>query len=241
MKKEKDLSWLLETPIAHRGLHSRGIEENTLEAVEAAIKGGYNIEIDIMLTKDNEIIVFHDIDFKRLTGNDGIVSETTYEEIKEYKIKNTESKIPLLKEVLLMVQGKVGLLIEIKSIATDGVLENILMEVLEDYEGKYAIQSFNVSSVIYLMKKYPKAIIGQLSGKLNEENYLSLRDKFFLKNLIVNLIYSPDFIGYEFDELKGFHLLYKKIYRIPFLAWTVKDSNYEKGNFDNIIFEGFNP
>ena len=62
-------SWLIERPIAHRGLHdsANGVIENTLRAAEAAIAGGFAIECDIQLSADGEAIVFHDETLDRLT------------------------------------------------------------------------------------------------------------------------------------------------------------------------------
>ena len=47
--------------ISHRGIHDNiKVYENTLESFKLAIKKKYTIELDIHLTKDNQIIVFHD-------------------------------------------------------------------------------------------------------------------------------------------------------------------------------------
>ena len=66
-------SWLVERPIAHRGLHdsANGVIENTLRAAEAAIAGGFAIECDIQLSADGEAIVFHDETLDRLTDATG--------------------------------------------------------------------------------------------------------------------------------------------------------------------------
>ena len=66
----KDNHWLLQKPVAHRGLHGNGIPENSMEAFKAAIMSGYPIETDVQLTKDNALLCFHDDSFKRMTGVD---------------------------------------------------------------------------------------------------------------------------------------------------------------------------
>ncbi|MCE8472442.1 phosphodiesterase, partial [Rhodovulum sulfidophilum] len=60
----------LTAPLAHRALHDRaaGRPENSVEAVRAAIAGGYGIEIDIQPSADGVPMVFHDYDLARLTG-----------------------------------------------------------------------------------------------------------------------------------------------------------------------------
>lgn len=53
---------------AHRGLHSKthGIPENSMSAFRAAIQKNYGIELDLHLTRDGELVVFHDDDLKRV-------------------------------------------------------------------------------------------------------------------------------------------------------------------------------
>ena len=66
-------SWLVERPIAHRGLHdeAKGVIENTLRSAEAAIARGFAIEFDVQMSTDGEAIVFHDETLDRLTDATG--------------------------------------------------------------------------------------------------------------------------------------------------------------------------
>ena len=61
----KDTFFLKEKIIAHRGMHSN-CPENSLMAFQKAVQKGYPIELDVQLTKDNEVIVFHDSTLKRM-------------------------------------------------------------------------------------------------------------------------------------------------------------------------------
>src|SRR5262249_10027679 len=81
--------WLIERPIAHRGLHdeAKGIIENTLAAAEAAIKNGFAIECDVQLSSDGETFVFHDRTLERLTNSSGALSVKTSAEIAKIQIK----------------------------------------------------------------------------------------------------------------------------------------------------------
>ncbi len=101
---------------AHRGLHDikKGIPENSIPAFQAAIEAGYGIELDVHLTKDGKLVVFHDDDFRRICGEKGKVEETDYARMRTYRLSRTGEKIPLLSEVLRLVDGKVPLLIEVK-------------------------------------------------------------------------------------------------------------------------------
>ena len=66
-------SWLVETPIAHRGLHNKECPENSLPAFQNAIDAGYPIEIDVQIIADGTVVVFHDESLSRLTDNDGYI------------------------------------------------------------------------------------------------------------------------------------------------------------------------
>ena len=61
---EDKISWIKETPIAHRGVHTKDIPENSLSAFENALKNNYAIELDVQFTKDKEVVVFHDENLK---------------------------------------------------------------------------------------------------------------------------------------------------------------------------------
>lgn len=105
---------------AHRGLWNaaEGVPENSLPAFARAAEQGYAIELDIQITKDGRIVVFHDDTMKRMCGNEGKISDYTYEELQQFHLGDSTEKIPLLREVLQTVDGRVPLLIEIKDAGT---------------------------------------------------------------------------------------------------------------------------
>ena len=128
---------------AHRGLFdNKKIVENTISAFKKALLDNLNIELDIRVTKDKKIIVFHDSNIKRLTGIDRLVKDMSYEELKDISLLNTTDKIPLLEDILHLVSGKVRLLIELKENFSSNTL-NELNKLLLDYNGKILLQSFN--------------------------------------------------------------------------------------------------
>ena len=143
----KDISFLTNTPIAHRGYHNSKYPENSIAAFKNAMKYGYTIELDVHLTKDYKIVVFHDKTLKRVCNIDKCIEELTYEELSKYNLFDTKYKIPLLKEVLDLVNGKAGLLIETKVIRFNGKLEEELSKLLDNYKGPFAVQSFNIFSI----------------------------------------------------------------------------------------------
>ena len=60
---------------AHRGLHGDGIPENSLAAFRRACEAGYGIELDVHLTADEKLVVFHDDTLSRMCGTDGTPEE----------------------------------------------------------------------------------------------------------------------------------------------------------------------
>ena len=222
--------------ISHRGIHdNKKIYENTLEAFELSIKKGYIIELDIRLTKDKKIIVFHDANTKRITNQNKIVEENTYKELNSQNIIH----IPLLEEVLTLVNGKVPLLIEIKPSSITGELESLLMNLLTKYQGKYAIQSFSPKVLYYFKRNYPKVLRGQLSKKYTKQK-ISPTNKFILSNMLLNIITKPHFISYKYNELSPEKIKKYKKKNIHLIGWTItneREFEHYKKYYDNLICE----
>ena len=167
---------------------------------------------------------------------------TSYEEMQKYRLAETKERIPLLSEVLQLVDGKVPLLIEVKLPNTDTKICRKLDEELRKYHGEYMIQSFN-SLVLRWMKKHRNEIPrGQLSENLtkNDRSTVFLL-RFCVKYLLSNCMCRPDFISYKWADRKnpGF-LVNKKLFHAPVAAWTLhgeKDLRAAKRSFDMYIFE----
>ena len=118
---------------AHRGLHKDGVPENSLAAFSLACEKGFAMELDVHLSKDKEVMVFHDGSLKRMTGCDKGIHELTYAELSELRLAGTDEKIPTLREVLELVGGKVPLLIELKGESTDTSLCPEVAKLLREY------------------------------------------------------------------------------------------------------------
>ena len=235
-------SWLVDYPIAHRGLHDKTHPENSLSAFGRAIEEGYAIELDVRAISDGTVIVFHDEMLKRLTDNDGYVKFLNKNDLEILKLCGTKEKIPTFADVLAFVDGRVPLLIEIKNSDKVGDLEKNVLEMLKNYKGEYAIQSFNPYVLEYFYKHAPQIPRGQLAGYFKGEK-LSFFKKFALKRMLLNKkISHPDFISYEAKRLPNLYV--KKYSELPLLAWVVtSQSQYLKvvKYCDNVIFEGFEP
>lgn len=237
---QKTLNFLIDKYIAHRGFHNAENPENTLGAFQRAIDNNYAIELDVQLLKDGTIVVVHDNKLSRLCGEDKYVSNCDYEEIKNLKVLNSSFTIPTFKEVLDLVDGKTPLLIEIKNTLKVGELESKTFELLKNYNGEYAIQSFNPYSLAWFKDNAPNVLRGQLSSFFKGEN-LSFIKKLLLKKLKLNKISNPNFISYNAENLPN---KYCKRCNLPVLAWTVRSQEQYLDVIkycDNIIFENFVP
>ena len=233
--------WLLKTPIAHRGLHDDEIPENSMIAFESAIEAGYPIEVDVQLTKDKVPIVFHDDIMTRLTGLKKRVTRVKFEVIKKLRIGNTETKIPTFREFLDLVDGRVPLLIEVKKQRGSKGIERIVMDMMKDYKGKYAIQSFNPIAIRKIRKIDPKIYCGLLSSKLTDMKLFFL-SKAAVKNARLFFIAKPDFVSFEINSFPNDRIArFREELKLPIIGWTIKtkeDIECARKYCDGIIFEG---
>jgi glycerophosphoryl diester phosphodiesterase len=72
--------------ISHRGVRDSGFTENSLSAFQLAVSQGFTwLETDLRLTRDKEIVLFHDKNLKRLFAKDLQVSSCTREELEKLK------------------------------------------------------------------------------------------------------------------------------------------------------------
>ena len=235
-------TWLVEKLVAHRGLHNETIPENSLAAFQNAVDNGYNIELDVQLIADGTVVVFHDATLNRMTGKDANLKSLNKTDLKKMTLKNSKETIPTFEEVLNLVAGKTPIIIEIKNQNRVGELEQKVIELLQNYQGEYAIASFNPRVLAYFKKHAPKILRGQLSGsfswtKMNFIKKWLLKSMWFAKKS--NL---ANFIMYEAGALPSPYI--HKLGKMPVLTWTVRSQQeYQRvmQYADNIIFEGFVP
>ena len=230
--------WLLTRPIAHRGLWSETICENSLSAYENAAKHGYPIEIDLYMTSDGEIVSFHDADLKRMTGADGKIYEKTFEELRRLSLGGGADKIPTLDEVLEISRGRSPLLIELKNQPDAGYVDKAVKK-LKSYNGEFAVQSFNPLYINKVRKLAPDFIRGILATENARGEKAHVR--YILKHMSLNFLIKPDFISYSYT---GLPLKKRKTKKIPVIAWTVTDQKTAdkiRPCCKNIIFENFIP
>lgn len=237
------MDWITARPIAHRGLH-RGptVPENSLRAFEDAIGHGYPIEMDVQRLADGELAVFHDKTLDRLTGKPGTIHEQTLASLKQYRLCGTDQTIPSLAEALDLIHGQVPVLIEIKNEGRVGTLERALLNLLTDYQGEFAVQSFNPLSLRWFKRHAPHIRRGQLSSAIGWDPapwHLAMAHS----NLLFNWASQPHFIAYDLRSLPKLSTTVAKCaFHIPLITWTVRspsDQAKAQSCADNYIFDAF--
>lgn len=242
---EKDIfdTWIVNKYVAHRGLHDEQYPENSLPAFENAINNSYVIELDVQRLADGTPVVFHDNTLFRMTGKDGYITQIkNEEELKSYNLSGTEYTIPTLKEVLDMVSGRTELLIEIKDNCISSLFEKNVYDVLKNYEGEYAVMSFNPYALRWFKQNAPHVMRGQLSCYFKDIKMSFFRKQALKKMKLNKHVSCPNFIAYKWDEVPNRFV--KKYSKLPLLVWAVKSqSDYMEvaPHCDNIIFEKFRP
>ena len=231
---------------AHRGLHGDKIAENSMSAFKAAIDAGFGIELDVRLSSDGELVVFHDNNLDRVTNAEGIVAEKTLAELSLIKLSGTEDTIPSFKDVLELVDGKVPLLVEIKEEVGEYAVTEKTVEVLKGYGGEFIIESFNPLALARVKKLMPEAIRGVLAMAYHKDKSLKGISYFLAERLMLNVICRPDFVAYNYVDYKNLSMrIARKLFGATTVAWTVKSAEDEalayKHGFDSVIFEDYNP
>ena len=225
---------------AHRGLHGKGIPENSMAAFRAALDHGFGIEFDLHLLKDGNIAVIHDSLLKRTTGAEGRIEDLTTEDLKNYRLEGTEEAIPTFRELLDLYAGKAPLIVELKPVnGNHAKLAETVCNMLQDYPGVYCIESFDPRCVAWLKKNRPQIIRGQLSENFfRSDPKMSLPLKLMLSTLVDNLVTRPDFVAYKFADRKNLGVfLCRKLFRLQGVSWTLRS----KEEYDIAVKEGWLP
>ena len=232
------------TDYAHRGLHGGNIPENSLAAFSLAADKGHGIELDVQLSKDGRVMVFHDYSLKRMTGCDKNLSDLTADELKELRLGGTDERIPYFSEVLEVIGGRVPILVELKGESSDTSVCAPTNELLKEYTGKYCVESFNPLLLKWYKTNRPDVMRGILVTNVTKEKKKHDPLSFALKHMLTNVICRPDFIAYDVRYPSLSVDLCTKFYRSPAFAWTVRDEdayNKARGYNAHVIFERIRP
>lgn len=231
------------THYAHRGLFDNDSDapENSLAAFQKAVDAGYGIELDVQLSKDNKLVVFHDASLKRMCGIDGKVWDYTLEELQQMKLANSNETIPTFEQFLEVVNGKVPFILEFKLDRAQTKVCELANEVLKNYTGPYCIESFHPLALIWYRKNRPDVLRGQLCEEFfRNETYKGKPLFMILPYLPFNFITRPDFIAYNHLHAHNISRRICKAFGALNVTYTIKNTEeYEraKDKFDLFIFD----
>lgn len=250
MNKERKeaMSSFEDVYIAHRGLFNNvDIPENSLIAFKRAVKHGYGIELDVQMTTDKKLVVFHDVNLFRMCGVDKKLTDCSYEELQKYSLVNTKHKIPLFEDVLKELDKDTPLIVEIKPEGPCIETCDLSVEMLKNYDLNYVMESFNPLVVYHLKKNYPDIIRGQLAYNMfkDKKNTANMFVKFVGTNLLANFLTKPDFVAYDVRNKNNLSFnIVSRLYKAECVAWTVKNQSMLEdcnGLYQQIIFDSFIP
>ena len=225
---------------AHRGLHSRGVPENSMAAFRAALEHGFGIEFDLHLLKDGNLAVIHDSPLKRTTGAEGRIEDLTTKDLVNYHLEGTEETIPTFRQLLDLYDGKAPLIVELKPVSGNhAALCEAACRMLENYNGVYCIESFDPRCVYWLKKNRPDIIRGQLAENFYRSgSSLSAPLKFLMTHSLSHFLTMPDFTAYKFADRKNLSTwICRKLYGVQGVSWTIRS----KEDYDIAVREGWLP
>ena len=240
-----DRTPFLDRHYAHRGLFDNDSEapENSLTSIRKAVEAGYGIEFDIQLSKDEQIVVFHDATLQRMCGVEGKVWEYTLEELKAFKLAGSEEAIPTFEEVLEAVGGRVPLIIEYKLDRVQTRVCELADQMLQQYQGPYCIECFHPLALMWYRKHRPDVMRGQLCEELFRNPKFRGNPVYWVMSyLLPNVMTRPDFIAFRHQHAGNISRRLCRILGALSVAYTIKsEEEYRKAreHFELFIFDSF--
>ncbi|WP_108789166.1 glycerophosphodiester phosphodiesterase family protein [Erythrobacter sp. Alg231-14] len=211
--------WFTRHTYAHRGLHSRGVIENSKTAMEQAVAVGFGIECDIQMSADKVPLVFHDWDLDRLTGDHGSVADHNATNLCQIRLKDSDDTIWTLADLLELVGGKVPILVEVKSFPEFDIDSAcaVINDVVAGYSGALAVMSFDPRMGEWFAQHSADVPRGLVCTDTLDHGFLSAwRQPGALERA------SPDFLAIDVRDLpNAMSQIWRETGR-PLLTWTVR-------------------
>ncbi|MEM1086998.1 MAG: glycerophosphodiester phosphodiesterase family protein [Pseudomonadota bacterium] len=221
--------------IAHRGLWSSDIPENSIAAFEAAVDKGLGVELDVHLSKDGVPIVFHDAHLERMIGDAGYIFEKSAEDLKTLTLAGHPLQSPpSLAETLSVLAPVTPILIEIKTPHRDSPHNELqtakaVLEVIGASKSAASCMSFSPIMTQAIADTLPAEQVGYLADK---------GDTFPVQKALDT---NAGFAAVWREDVAAARAILghsgPKLY-----TWTVKTKDQEKQvapYVDGVIYEGF--
>lgn len=255
-----NIAFLKTIPIAHRGLHEHApqaglpvVPENSLAAFGAGLARGFALEMDVALSRDGAVMVFHDDGLERLCGNSRALPHVDAAELERTPLLGTGETIPTLAHVLAFAAGRVPLIIELKSFDSctgfheDGALEDACLALLAWYRGPFAFKSFNPFTVNRLLAAREDGRLDAPVGFLacdyaRDADFSKLPREIWSAHQAISsdVASRAQFVSYAIDDLTAEISARARGRGQPLMVWTIRtEAQYEKARAlaDNVVFE----
>jgi len=188
--------------------------------------------------------VFHDDDLKRACGIDARVDAYSFEELQKFSLFETQEKIPLFTDVLNTIDGRIPMIVELKSGGDWKTLCPKTLELLTTYKGDYCVESFHPLLVRWFYLHAPQILRGQLSEAARfSRKGLPLYQAIMMSRLFTNILTHPQFIAYRVGP-KCLSVRLSECLGSMRVAWTARPTDdhakLTRSN-DAIIFEHYRP
>ena len=243
----------------------RIVPENSMEAFRLAVRNGFGSELDVHLTADGCLAIFHDDNLMRITGIDGRIEDMTWPELSKVRLLDTGHRIPLLEEALDLYTSKAALtgrkdarspaplhlpvIIELKAEGNASDLCRRVMETVDRYPTlNYCIESFDPRVVLWLRRNRPDVIRGQLT-----ENFMKSKEAvrqwghlmtFGMWSVVPDILTTPDFISSKYADRRNIFIRLSHRCGVKQANWIIrnqKDMEIVDGEGGLVIFERFAP
>lgn len=229
----------------HRGLYTldQSISENSLGAFQRSIEMGYGIELDVQLSHDGKVYVFHDDDLKRMTGVEGLLEEKTSDELDQMRLIGSGEKIPLLRDVLDLVKGQVPMLVELKSTFRREEAVSAVIELMKGYAGDYAYCSFDPLILRAIKVQAPSQLRGLNMEYSMDKKQFQLVTRVVLQFALLNFMITPDYLSVDYARVPLVYKFWRKTGSYG-MKWAVPSQERENeltGSCETIIFEHYLP
>ena len=230
---------------AHRGLHSedRSIPENSIAAFRLAAQSGYGVELDVQLSRDGQVMVFHDDDLARVCNRSEQVDELDADVLRSLPLMNSDERIPLFTEVL-DVLGTAPVIVELKTGRRNDELCKKTLDILRENGVNYCVESFDPRIVAWFRKSAPDVLRGQLVTHPSDYDGQSKFTSFLLGNLLLNCLSRPHFIARSSEARMTLTSRICRMLRPMWVVWTLRPADriaFYESTCDGIIFEYYLP
>jgi len=237
-------AWLIDVPLAHRGLHGPGVPENSLPAFEAAAGLGYGVELDVTLSRDGVPVVVHDDDLLRVAGRNDRIDALTVAELDAVRLIGADVGVPTLAAVLRALPD-VPVMVEVKSAAMlrIGRLEAATARVIDGHRGPLCVAGFNPGTLRWFRRHRPEVVRVLTSGGLAQSTLPGpLRRR--LESLRDLDAVAPAAVSYALGDLPHPATDRWRARGGALITWTVtSDDDLRRAHevADNHIFESIRP